>query len=83
MRIVIQSERGPKYLEKRVEAFLDTMKGMIEEMSDELFEEQKAGLEKKWRENAKNMGDEAKRHWRHIDTGHLDFLRREHLDILC
>jgi len=77
LRIVVQSERGPVYLEERVEAFLDHMKGVIELMTDEDFIEQKNGLERKWREVVKNLSEEVGSFWAHIDSGYLDFLRRE------
>ncbi|KAI0282121.1 Metalloenzyme, LuxS/M16 peptidase-like protein [Russula aff. rugulosa BPL654] len=76
LRIVVQSERGPVYLEGRVEAFLDHMKGVIELMTDEEFAAQKHGLERKWREVAKNLVEEVSRFWVHIDSGYLDFSRR-------
>jgi len=77
LRIVVQSERGPVYLEERVEAFLDHMKGVIELMTDEDFVEQKNGLERQWREVVKNLSEEVGRFWAHIDSGYLDFLRRK------
>ena len=73
----MQSERGPVYLEGRVEAFLDHMKGVIELMTDEEFAAQKHGLERKWREVAKNLVEEVSRFWVHIDSGYLDFSRRK------
>jgi insulysin len=76
LRIVVQSERGPVYLEGRVEAFLDHMKGVIEHMTDEQFVEQKHGLERKWREVPKNLNEEVTRFWAQIDSGFLDFSRR-------
>lgn len=75
MRIVIQSEKTPGYLEDRVESHLDGMKTMIEEMTPEVFEEQKSGLEKGWREAYKNLMEEAGSFVYHISTGGLDFLR--------
>ncbi|KAJ8522379.1 hypothetical protein ONZ45_g1033 [Pleurotus djamor] len=75
LRITVQSEKLPGYLEGRVEAFLDGMKGTIEEMPEEQFEEQKKGLERKWLEADKNLAEEAGRYLVHIGTGHLDFLR--------
>ncbi|KAF5373799.1 hypothetical protein D9758_000838 [Tetrapyrgos nigripes] len=75
IRIVVQSERSPAYLESRVEAFLDTMKSRIEEMTPEAFEEQKSGLEKKWRERYKNLTEEASTFMTHINSGHFDFYR--------
>ena len=77
LRIVVQSERGPVYLEERVEAFLDHMKGVIELMTDEEFVGQKNGLERKWREVVKNLNEEVSRFWGQIDSGYLDFLRRK------
>lgn len=75
IRIVVQSERVPTYLEERVEAFLNGMKPYIEEMKEEEFDEQKESLQKKWTEALKNMKEEANRYWTHIDTGYLDFYR--------
>ncbi len=75
LRIVVQSERGPVYLEGRVEAFLDHIKGVIELMTDEEFAEQKHGLKRKWQEVAKNLEEEVSRFWTHIDSGYLDFSR--------
>ena len=79
LRIVVQSERGPVYLEGRVEAFLDHMKGVLEFMTDEQFAEQKNGLERKWREVPKNLKEEASGFWSQIDSSYLDFLRCRHL----
>ncbi|THU88604.1 hypothetical protein K435DRAFT_679530 [Dendrothele bispora CBS 962.96] len=75
LRIVVQSERSPAYLESRVEAFLDTMKVRLEEMTLEAFEEQKSGLERKWREKYKNLTEEATTFMSHINSGHFDFYR--------
>jgi insulysin len=77
MRIVVQSEKNPAYLEERVEAFLDKIKGVIKELSPEQFNEQKVGLQRKWREAHKNLGDELSAFWVQVDSGHLDFYRRE------
>lgn len=77
IRIVVQSERGPAYLESRVEAFLESMKTFIEEMGNAEFEEQKNGLEKKLTEKVKTVGEETNIFWSHIDSGYLDFFRRE------
>jgi len=76
MRIIVQSEREPVHLERRVEAFLGGMKSEIEKMAPEVFEEHKSGLRQKWTEAVKNLSEEASRYWTHIDSGYLDFLRR-------
>jgi insulysin len=77
IRIVVQSERGPAYLESRVEAFLTEMKIVLEQMKDEVFEEQKNGLNRKLTEKAKTVAEETNIFWSHIDSGYLDFMRRE------
>lgn len=74
---MIQSERVPVYLEERVEAFFDEMKEKFEGMEEEEFEQQKNGLEKRWREAVKNMSEETNKFWPQIDSGYLDFYRRE------
>ena len=79
LRIVVQSERSPVYLEGRVDAFLDHMTSVIEPMTDEQFAEQKNGLERKWREVAKNLNEEVNRFWAQIDSGYLDFSRSKPL----
>lgn len=76
LRLVVQSERNPAYLEQRVEAFLDTMKTKIEDMEPVDFEQFKAGLQKKWTEVIKDLKKERAKFWEHIDSGYLDFLRR-------
>ncbi|KAL1720055.1 Metalloenzyme, LuxS/M16 peptidase-like protein [Schizophyllum commune] len=77
VRIVVQSEKPPSYLEERVEAFLVGMQKTIEEMTPEVFEEQKDGLKRKWLEADKNLAEETARYNTHITTGQYDFLRYE------
>ncbi|KAI0093889.1 insulin-degrading enzyme [Irpex rosettiformis] len=73
LRILIQSERSPVYLEERANAFLDEMQGILEEMSGEEFEAHKKGLASKWKEQPKNLNEEASKFWRWIDNGFLEF----------
>lgn len=83
LRIIVQSERGTGYLEERVEAFLDTMDSKFEEMDIEEFNDFKRGLQHRWREPPKNLGEEASKYWQQIDSGFLDFLRPfENADLL-
>ncbi|KAF8163442.1 Metalloenzyme, LuxS/M16 peptidase-like protein [Crassisporium funariophilum] len=77
LRIVVQSEKKPNYLEERVEAFLEEMKGKIEEMTDEEFQVQKTGLEKKWLEADKNLAEEVSKFVVQINSGHWDFFRHQ------
>ena len=75
LRIVVQGEKTPGYLEERVEAFLDGMKTTIETMNDEVFSEQRSSLEKKWLEADKTLADEHARFGTQVNSGHWDFLR--------
>ena len=79
--IVVQSEKMPGYLEDRVEAFLEGMKMVIEEMSPEEFAEHKDSVKKRWLEEEKNMQEEMTRLATHVTTGHWDFLRRASLHL--
>jgi len=75
LRIVVQSEKKPGYLEERVEAFLDEMKEKLETMSDAEFVSYRSGIEKKWLEADKNLGEETIRYFLQVQSGHWDFLR--------
>ena len=77
LRVVVQSEKDPKYLETRVDAFLSAMTEHIRAMSDAEFEEQRKGLRHKWTEKLKNLTEEANRFWTHIESGYFDFYRRK------
>lgn len=81
IRILVQSERHPTYLEERVEAFLDYMKVKLETMPESEFLEQKTGLERKWREGTKNLIEETNKYWAHIESGVLDFYRSGYPDL--
>ncbi|KAI0372962.1 insulin-degrading enzyme [Pilatotrama ljubarskyi] len=77
LRILVQSERQPAYLEQRVEAFLREMEDKLQTMPEEEFQEHKVALQKRWREAPKNLGEEVNRYWGHIEHGYLDFHRRD------
>ncbi|KAJ7074118.1 Metalloenzyme, LuxS/M16 peptidase-like protein [Mycena amicta] len=77
IRFIVQSEKMPGYLEDRVEAFLETMKTTIEEMSPETFAEHKESVRKRWTEAEKNITEEVTRLASHVISGHYDFLRNE------
>jgi len=75
LRIVVQSERKPAYLETRVEAFLDEMRTKLEQMSDEEFAANREAMYKKWTEDDKNLREECNRFSTQVTSGFLDFLR--------
>lgn len=77
LRILVQSERAPAFLEERVDAFLDEMQEILENMTEEEFKEHKKGLETKWREPSKNLPEESNKFFRYISNGYYDFNARK------
>lgn len=75
-RILIQSERTPDYLDKRIEAFLAQFHGTLESMSDSDFEGHKRSLINKRLEKPKNLSQETSRHWSQINNEYYDFEQR-------
>lgn len=75
--VLVQSERDPVYVETRIEAFLDGLKEIIEEMSEEEFEKHKQSLISKKEEKPKNLGEETKRFWGRIQDRYFEFSRRK------
>jgi insulysin len=78
-RVLVQSEKKPDYLETRIEAFLDWMKGHLESLSEEEFEKQKESLIAKKEESPKNLGEETRRFWGRITDKYYEFDRRKFL----
>ncbi len=76
-RVLVQSERDPVYVETRIEAFLDSLKSHIEEMSEEDFEKEKQSLIAKKEEQPKNLGEETQRFFAHIVDRYYEFGKRE------
>lgn len=85
-RVIIQSERSPEYLEKRIDAFLTQFGKSLKDMSTDAFESHKSSLINKRLEKLKNLGQESTRFWTHISTEYLDFVQNEndvaHLRVL-
>jgi len=76
-RVIIQSERSPEYLEKRINAFLVRFGKSLKEMSTDAFESHKNSLINKRLEKLKNLGQESTRFWTHISVEYLDFSQNE------
>ena len=77
-RITIQSERDPVYLESRVDVFLEHLRVLIEEMSEADFEKERQSLIDKINDQLKNLREETRRFWNHIDDGYYEFRYREY-----
>ncbi|KAJ3089747.1 Insulinase (Peptidase M16) [Quaeritorhiza haematococci] len=76
-RVIIQSERDPLYVESRIESFLRKMRTYLLEMTDEEFSKHKAALISRYLEKDKNLAQESRRLWAHVNSRYLGF--SEHL----
>jgi insulysin len=72
-RILVQSEKPPEHLERRIESFLDQFGKLIEEIDDAKFEKHKSSLINRIKEKPKNLKDEMERLWIYILTEYFDF----------
>lgn len=72
-RFLIQSERTPDYLDRRIEAFLIQSSSMMENMSDADFEGHKRSLINKRLEKLRNLDQESSRHWVQVSNEYYDF----------
>lgn len=75
LRILVQSEKDPVYVESRINAFLSGLREFLENMSEEQFDEHRRGLIHLWNEKDKNLNEECRSFWGHIQSGYLDFFR--------
>ncbi|KAF2845137.1 a-pheromone processing metallopeptidase-like protein Ste23 [Plenodomus tracheiphilus IPT5] len=76
-RILIQSEKDCRYLEGRIENFLNTFEGMLNEMSEEDFNSHKKAIINKRLAKLKNLSSEDDRFWNHIYSDSYDFRQAE------
>jgi insulysin len=74
-RILIQSEKDCRYLEGRIENFLNTFGETMGEMSEEDFDGHKKSIINKRLAKLKNLGQEDSRFWNHIYSDSYDFLQ--------
>ncbi|RKP06928.1 Metalloenzyme, LuxS/M16 peptidase-like protein [Thamnocephalis sphaerospora] len=73
LRIIIQSERDPIYLENRIEAFLIKLDTIISSMSEQEFKRHVEALCSTMLEKFKNMYEEGRRYWSHVFSGYYEF----------
>jgi insulysin len=74
-RILIQSEKDCRYLEGRIENFLNSFEKTLQEMSEEDFEGHKRAIINKRLAKLKNLNQEDNRFWNHIYSESYDFLQ--------
>ncbi|KAH6383666.1 hypothetical protein HBI60_254920 [Parastagonospora nodorum] len=72
-RILVQSEKDCRYLERRIEHFLDTFDKTLHEMSEAEFEDHKRAMITKLLRKLNNLSEEDLRLWNHIFSDAYDF----------
>ncbi|XP_063697164.1 insulin-degrading enzyme [Culicoides brevitarsis] len=77
IRIIVQSNRHPAYVEERIETFLTSMKAQIEKMSDEEFEKHKTALAALKLEKPKRMSAQFSQYLNEISVQQYHFERSE------
>ena len=75
--VLIQSEKSPEYLEKRIDHFLRSFKTSLLNMSDEEFESHKRSIINKRLEKLKNLNQERARFWGHVTNEIYHFEENE------
>ncbi|CAJ0832866.1 6120_t:CDS:10 [Entrophospora sp. SA101] len=74
---IVQSEKDPNYLEHRIEEFFKKLQKMIEEMSDEVYQNQIQSIITIKTEKPKNLYQEVSKYWGHITDGFYEFNKVE------
>ena len=77
LRVIIQSERHPNYLDSRIETFLESMVDHIENMSEKDFEQNKTALAERRLEKPKKLTDRTSKFWSEIASQQFNFNRDE------
>lgn len=77
LRVLVQSERDPVYVESRIESFLSGLKETIENMPDAEFDRHRQALIDKKEEQPKNLGEESRRFWSRIGDKYYEFGKRQ------
>lgn len=72
-RVLIQSEKPPEFLEKRIDEFLVGFGDVLKSMSEQDFESYKVALINKRLEKLKNLNQETGRFWHHVTSEAFDF----------
>ncbi|KAG0279853.1 Insulinase (Peptidase M16) [Linnemannia exigua] len=75
IRIIVQSERDPRYIETRIESFLQTRIHdlLINTMTEEDFRRQVQSLIDKKLKKDMRLKEESSRYWKQITNGFYDF----------
>ncbi|KAK2166408.1 hypothetical protein LSH36_39g02052 [Paralvinella palmiformis] len=75
LRVIVQSDRSPEYVEQRIEAFLHKMESYIQDLSEEQFQKHVEALADRRLEKPKKMSSQSSRYWSEIISQQYNFDR--------
>ncbi|KAG1681085.1 Insulin-degrading enzyme [Nymphon striatum] len=73
--VLVQSEFSPSYVNERIESFLSSVEDIIENMSDEEFQQNKTSLSEKRLEKPKRLYQQSNKYWSEIVSNQYNFDR--------
>ncbi|XP_026333644.1 insulin-degrading enzyme, partial [Hyposmocoma kahamanoa] len=86
LRVIVQSDRHPSYLDTRIEAFIEAAQDILEKMSEEEFLKHRAALAAQKLEKPKRLSSKASQLWGEITAQVYNFDRQrvevEHLSTI-
>ncbi|XP_076308148.1 insulin-degrading enzyme-like [Tachypleus tridentatus] len=82
LRVLVQSDRSPSYVDTRVEAFLAHMENYLSQMTDEELKAHKDSVTVVCLEKPKNMSEQSDRYWDEISSQQYNFYR-ENIEGAC
>ncbi|XP_074640666.1 insulin-degrading enzyme-like [Tubulanus polymorphus] len=75
LRVLVQSDRHPDYVDQRVEAYLLYIESFLENMTDEVFKRHVSALETKILEKPKKISQQNSKYWAEISCQQYNFER--------
>lgn len=77
IRVLVQSEKTPAYVEGRIEAFLTSFRDTLVNLSDAEFDRHRQALIDKKLEQPKHLSGETRRFWRHMVGRDYEFGKQQ------
>jgi len=75
LKITVQSKCSPDYLDGRIEAFVDSILELLEQMSEQDYSEHVVAVKTRLSEKPKKLSNETVKHWAEISCRQYDFHR--------
>jgi len=82
LRVIVQSDRHPEYLDTRIESFLTGLRTVLDTMQEEEFSQHVEALAIKRLEKPKKLSVRNGRYWSEILSQHYNF-NRDEVEVAC